>query len=240
MSTIAYILYVPILCCFIILLYLLCQSNAFTCTHVYVICIIIITLIYRQAEKKTDIFKHNSALISLTRYRIYTHTFLIPPQYLSIINIHVNMQALPCVIERVKPSTPRSHVAEIGQQDYGYKHNTSTSNNGSKEQLPKLSPGQPSLEILEQTVGIEEGKDTSCRHVFTCSDWLESDEGNLHRHDEAEEVEGDVGNIDPRGRKGSEGKGREWREGRKCQGEGKERERRDEKRGGERRGKRAS
>ena len=29
------------------------------------------------------------------------------------------------------------------------------------------------------------------------SDWLETNEWNLHRHDQTEEIEGDVGNIDP-------------------------------------------
>ena len=66
--------------------------------------------------------------------------------------------------------------------------------------------------------------------MFTRSDWLESDEGNLHRHDETEEVEGDVGNVYPRGkngRKGGERRERRW----DGEGENDRRERRDEREG---------
>ena len=50
------------------------------------------------------------------------------------------------------------------------------------------------------------------------SDWLETDEGYLHGHDETEEVEGDIGYVDPWG---------EMIQGRKERERGREREKRE-------------
>ena len=103
---------------------------------------------------------------------------------------------LPCVIKRVEPSTPRSNVSEVGQQHHCHKYQTSTGHYHSKKQPPKLPPSQPSLEVLEQTIGIQQGKDACGRHVLARSDWLETDEGYLHGHDETEEVKGNIGYVD--------------------------------------------
>jgi hypothetical protein len=95
----------------------------------------------------------------------------------------------------IETPTPWSNESSISQSNDRNKDDCCSNHRGQEEKVSKFLFAEKLLQVLQEGNSIQQRKDPSTGHMFTCPHRLKAHKGDLHTQDQSKNKESSVSRI---------------------------------------------